>query len=476
MTKTFKTPEDYIESIRDGRVIYADGEKITDVMDHPVTRHGAQYYSRQYARFHDPALKATFTAPDPETGEPADLFLIPPKTADDLLTRANALAFSQELGYGAGPALSDAILSLFMVSQELAEANPMYKTNIDNLYRRFRDEDLIMAVAMSDTKGDRSLHPAQQADPDMYVHKVAERDDGIVIRGVKAHITGAAYMHELVVMPTKKMKPDESEYSISCIVSPGTEGVKLLMKPRRMVGSSFEYPLSHDYPGSECFVWFDDVFVPWERVIQNGEDWLSQPIARGLGLLLRYSALSYMKHESEVLAGAAHLLAKYNGVDKAPHIRDHLFEFAMLASAMDAFVISAAMTSTVSDGMAIPNGVITNVAKYMFTDKLSDMYKHLIDIGGAIIATQPWETDYNHPDLHATFRKYLSGGDKATADQRLRLYNFVRDLAADEFASRSLINQYHGAGSPQAQKMMTLFGYDFEAAAEKVRRLARIEE
>ena len=143
-------------------------------------------------------------------------------------------------------------------------------------------------------------------------------------------------MHELVVMPTKRMKPDESEYSVTCVVSPGTEGVKLLMKPRRMVGSSFEYPISHDEPGSECFVWFDDVFVPWERVIQNGEDWLSQPIARGLGLLLRYSALCSMKHYSEVLAGAAFLLAKYNGIDKAPHIRDHLFEFAMLASSMDA--------------------------------------------------------------------------------------------------------------------------------------------
>ena len=476
MPKTFKTPKDYIESIRDGRVIYADGEKITDVMDHPVTRQGAEHFSRQYARFHDPALRDVFTAPDPETGEPADIFLIPPKTSDDLLKRAKALELSQELGYGSAPALSDAILSLFMVSQELAEADPMYKTNIDNFYRRSREEDLIMTVAMSDTKGDRSLHPGQQADPDMYVHKVAERDDGIVIRGVKAHITGAAYMHELVVMPTKRMKPDESDYSVTCIVSPGTEGVKLLMKPRRMVGSSFEYPVSHDYPGSECFVWFDDVFVPWDRVIQNGEDWLSQPIARGLGLLLRFSALSHMKHESEVLAGAAHLLAKYNGVEKAPHIRDHLFQFAMLASAMDAFVTSAAMTSTVSDGMAIPNGVITNVAKFMFTDKLNEMYKYLIDIGGAIISTQPWETDYNHPDLHSTFRKYLSGGDKATADQRLRLYNFVRDLAADEFASHSLVEQYHGAGSPQAQKMMTLFGYAFEAAAEKVRRLARIEE
>ena len=409
MTKTFKTPEDYLESIRDGRVIYADGEKITDVTEHPITRQGALSFSREYQRFHDPALKDIFTAPDPETGDPADLFLIPPRTSDDLLKRAKALETGGQLGYGAAAALSDAMLSLYMVSGELAEANPMYKTNVDSLYRRFRDEDLIMAVAMSDTKGDRSLHPSQQADPDMYVHKVAERDDGIVIRGMKAHISGAAYMHELVVMPTKRMKPDESEYSVTCVVSPGTEGVKLLMRPRRMVGSSFEYPISHDEPGSECFVWFDDVFVPWERVIQNGEDWLSQPIARGLGLLLRYSALCSMKHYSEVLAGAAFLLAKYNGVDKAPHIRDHLFEFAMLASSMDAFVMSAAMTCTISDGMAIPNGVITNVAKYMFTDKLSDMYKHLIDIGGAVIATQPWETDYNHPDLHTAFRKYLIG-------------------------------------------------------------------
>ena len=476
MAKTFKTPQDYIESIRDGRVIYADGEKITDVMDHPVTRHGALSYSRQYARFHDPAVKDIFTAPDPETGEPVDLFLTPPRSADDLLRRAKALALSEELGYGGAPALSDAMLSLFMVSQEIAEANPMYKANIDNFYRRFREEDLIMAIAMSDTKGDRSLHPGQQSDPDLYVRKVEERDDGIVIRGMKAHITGAAYMHELVVMPTKKMRPDESDYSVTCIVSPGTEGVKLLMRPRRMVGSDFEYPVSHDEPGAECFVWFDDVFVPWERVIQNGEDWLSQPIARGLGLLLRYSALCSMKHTAEVLAGAAYLLAQYNGVEKAPHIRDHFFEFAMLASAMDAFVTSAAMTCTMSDGMAIPNGVITNVAKYMFTDKLSDMYKHLIDIGGAIIATQPWESDYNNPELHSAFRKYLSGGDRATADQRMRLYNFVRDIAADEYASHFLMTEYHGAGSPQAQKMMTIFGYDFDAAAEKVRRLARIEE
>ena len=292
-----------------------------------------------------------------------------------------------------------------MISPELAKANPMYKENVDAMYKRFRQEDLIMAIAMSDTKGDRSLHPGQQKDPDMYVRKVAERDDGIVLRGMKAHITGAAFMHELVVMPTKRMKPDESDYSVTCLISPGTPGVKLIMRPRRMTGSQFEYPISYGDVGGECFVWLDDVFVPWERVIQTGEDWLSQPIARGLGLLLRFSALCTQKHYAEVIAGAGYLLAKYNGVDKAPHVQSYLFEMAMLASTLDAFVTSAALSSEIKDNMAIPNGVITNVGKYMFTDKLNQMYKYLIDIGGAIITTQPWETDYNNPELHDAFSK-----------------------------------------------------------------------
>ncbi len=476
MAKTFKTPQDYLDSIRDGRVVYADGEKISDVTSHSITKKGALAYAREYERFHDPELKKIFTAKDPETGELTDLFLIPPRSADDLLRRAKALEVGRELRYGSALALSDAILSLYMVGPELEKANPRYRRNVDTMYRRFREEDLIMAIAMSDTKGDRSLHPGQQHDPDLYVRKVEERDDGIVIRGMKAHISGAAYMHELVVMPTKRMKPDESDYSVTCIVSPGTPGVKLIMRPRRMTGSQFEYPISHDQVGHECFVWFDDVFVPWERVIQNGEDWLSAPIARGLGLLLRYSALCTQKHYAELMAGAGYLLAKYNGVEKAPHIQSHLFEMAMLASTMDAFVTAAALSCEVKDDMAIPNGVITNVGKYMFTDKLSEMYKYLIDIGGAIVTTQPWESDYNNPELHEAFKKYLSGGDKATADQRLRLYNFVRDLTADEYAGHFLVTELHGAGSPQAQKMMTLHGYDFEKAAEKVRRLAAIEE
>ena len=476
MAKTFKTPEEYLESIQDGRVVYADGVKIDNVVTHPITRKGALHQAHAYNRFHDPQVKDIFIADDPETGDPSDLFLIPPQNSDDLLQRAKAFAIGAENGYSGALGLSDSILSLFLVSPKLAEAYPQYKENVDKLYRRFREEDLIMAIAMSDTKGDRAKHPGQQQDPDMYVHKVAERDDGIVIRGMKAHITDAAFMHELIVMPTKRMKPDESDYSISCAVPPNAPGVKLIMRPRRMTGTEWEYPVSHDNVGGECFVWFDDVFVPWERVIQNGEDWLSSEIARTLGVLLRYSALCSQAHEAEMMAGTGYLLAQYNGVLGAPHIKDHLFEMAMLASSLDAFVQTAAITSTYQDNMAVPNGVITNVGKYLFTDKIMEMYKYLIDIGGAIITTQPWETDYKHPDLHDAFKKYLDGGDAATAEQRLRLYNYVRDKTADEYAGHYHVLELHGAGSPQAQKMMAFGGYDWEGAAEKVRRQLKIEE
>ncbi|MEE9247860.1 MAG: 4-hydroxyphenylacetate 3-hydroxylase N-terminal domain-containing protein [Dehalococcoidia bacterium] len=112
MAKTFKTPQDYLESIQDGRVVYADGEKITNVVEHPITRKGALAYATEYERFHDPEVRKVFTTTDLETGEPTDLFLVHPRNADDLIRRARALEYGRDMGHGSALALSDAILSL----------------------------------------------------------------------------------------------------------------------------------------------------------------------------------------------------------------------------------------------------------------------------------------------------------------------------------------------------------------------------
>lgn len=467
----FRTPQEFLDSLRDGRQVWVNGTKIDDLVTHPLTRRTAEQLSQNYLRYHDPATRDIFVTEDPETGEPVDRFMVMPRNTDDLLARARAIDFT--IRYG-GPSFgSDALLSFLWVAPELEKANPRYRENVTNAYRRFRDENLTMAIVMSDTKGDRSKHPSQQLDPDLYVHVVDRRPDGVVIRGMKAHISGAAFVDELMVMPTKRMRDDEQDYAIGCMVATNSPGVKIIARAAEEK-SRFDYPLSWAGGPEECFVWFDDVFVPHERIFQNGENWISGPIAYALGLWERYSAMCYKKPTVELLAGAASLMANMNGIAGVPHIQEKLFEFALLAQSLEAFITAAAVACEVREGVAIPNQAITNIGKYMFASKYHELVKHVLDISGAIVATAPKDDAFHSPELHAAFEKYLGVGEQRSGEERLRLINFIRDLCADEYAGWKSVLTLHGEGSMAAQKMMTMRSYDFGKAEEYVKRIAGI--
>ncbi len=470
----FRTPEQYIESVRDGRQVYLDGDKIDDMTTDPRTRDGVRRNADDYNRFHDAKTRDIFITKDPDSGEEVDLFLTMPRSSEDLKRRARAIDYAQETGISELAFLSDGMLALRWVAPELGKINKDYYDAIDTHFKRMRDENLLMAIVMSDTKGDRSKHPGQQVDPDLYVRKVDETPDGIVIRGMKAHISAAAYVDEFVVMPTKRMRDDEPEYSVTCLVSPATEGVKMISRYEEPK-NKFDYPLSYKGDIGEAFIWFDDVFVPRDRIFQNGENELAGPIAYALGLWQRYSAMCYKRHTIRLMAGAASLLAKYNGIDHAPHIRDKLFEIAMLGDSLQAFIDAAADTCEIRDGVAVPNESITNIGKYMFASKYHELVKHVQDIAGGILVTAPWERDFRNEELSGAFQKYLSGGDKSTTDQRLRLLNLVRDLTADTYGGKMMVTTLHAEGSMAAQKMMTLRGYDFEKSEDMVKTIAGIE-
>ncbi len=471
----FRTPDEYLESIRDGRVVYLDGDVVEDVTTDPRTRDSAQSAADEFNRYHDPKVKDIFVMKDPETGEETDRFLMMPKSTEDLKARARAIDFAQETGMGRLGFLSDGMLAMRWVAPELGKTNPDYANAIETQFQRMRSENLLACIAMSDTKGDRSKHPGEQTDPDLYVRKVDEMPDGIVIRGMKAHISAAHLVNEMVVMPTKRMRDDEPEYSVCCLVSPGMEGVKLVARydePK----NQYDYPLSYKGGAGESFIWLDDVFVPRDRIFQNGENHLSGPIAYALGLWQRYSAMCYKRHSIRMLAGAASLMAKYNGIESATHIQDKLFEIAMLADSLEAFIDAAAETAQVRDGVAVPNESITNIGKYMFASKYHELIKHVQDISGGILVTAPWQRDFENEDLHGAFTKYLSGGEKSTSDQRLRLLNFIRDLTADEYGGKQMVTSLHAEGSLVAQKMMTLRGYDFVSAEDEVKTIAGISD
>jgi 4-hydroxybutyryl-CoA dehydratase/vinylacetyl-CoA-Delta-isomerase len=197
-----------------------------------------------------------------------------------------------------------------------------------------QDNDLTVDGAMTDPKGDRSLVPHKQPDPDVFLRVVERRLDGIVVRGAKAHQTGALNSHEVIIMPTMSMSPDDRDYAVSFAVPIDTKGLFLIIgrqscDTRKLEGGSIDVG-NAEFGGVEALVVFNDVFVPNDRIFLNGETEFAGMLVERFAGYHRQSYGGCKVGVGDVLIGAAATAADYNGVAKASHIKDKLIEMTHL--------------------------------------------------------------------------------------------------------------------------------------------------
>jgi 4-hydroxybutyryl-CoA dehydratase/vinylacetyl-CoA-Delta-isomerase len=307
---------------------------------------------------------------------------------------------------------------------------------------------------------------------------VKRNGDGIVVRGAKLHITSAALVHELTVMPTKSMSPGEEDYSVSFSIPVNTPGVTIINRgyaePNR---SDFDYPISARKNSPEGFVVFDDVFVPWDRVFLAGETQLAGVLANSLGLWERIGGLIGMVHRSQLLVGIVRQLAEYNGIEKAGHVQDKLGELIFYAEilkmALDAAVRNYKTTET---GMVYPDPLPINVGKYYGAANYAAMVQKVWDISGGIVVTQPLEADLRNEETGPYLRKYLHTKNDVDVEDRMRLVNLVRDLTADSFGGWENVTTIQAGGGLAAQRIVAMRTYDLEAAKQKAREAAGIDK
>ncbi|MBV8392925.1 MAG: 4-hydroxyphenylacetate 3-hydroxylase, partial [Alphaproteobacteria bacterium] len=259
-----KTPQQYVESLRDGRVTYWGGENIADITRHPRFRVPIELTAADY-EYDSPELGGLRKYRTEEGGEAHRIYQVP-RNEEDLATRIEMMKHTS-----IGTLVSGVYMALMSVKDEVAQVNPQCADNIERMYRYCRDNDLRGAEVITDAKGDRKRRAHEQDDPDLYVRIVDRNKDGIVVRGAKLHITAASVIHELVVMPTKGMRQDEKDYAVSFSIPVNAKGVKIINRsfaPAEL--NAFDYPASSHHSMPEGFVVFDDVFVPWERVFLAG--------------------------------------------------------------------------------------------------------------------------------------------------------------------------------------------------------------
>lgn len=477
-----KTFEEHCAGLRDGREIYYHGERVEDVTEHPVLRIGLAHAALDYKLAEDPAHRDLAVYTDPESGESYSRYYKIPVNTDDLLKRRELIAAGTRAGKGVVPLIkeigTDALFALHIVAHQLdTDRGTHYLERVRDYYAFCRNNDLSIAVAQTDVKGDRGKRPSEQPHPDYYVRVVEQREDGIVVRGAKAHTTGSPFVDELIVLPTRAMGPSDSEYAVSFAIPVNQPGLKLIAQPSsEVVGDNFRHPVSANHKMVDTLTIFDDVFVPWERVFLCGEWDYAGALANTFVQYHRFTAVSYKLPMCELFIGGTALMAEYNGIGKAAHVRQKLMELIAWTETSRGLLVAAAVECTlVPPGLAVPNTTLTNIAKHHFARNYHQMVQFVQDVAGGLIVTGPTTADWESPATRPYLERYLGGPAGVTAEKRLRVMNLLRDIAASEFGGYQEVLAIHAEGSLAAQEITITREYDVARCVELARQAANLE-
>jgi aromatic ring hydroxylase len=468
-----RTAEQYRESLRDGRRVYYRSERVEDVTAHPVFSRAVAHAALDYELAEEEAYRELAVV------DGYSRYYHVPLDAGDLLARSALIEASTRAGKTLVLLIkeigTDALLSLLMLREQLGEP---YASNIQRYYEYCRSNDLAVCVAQTDFKGDRALAPSAQPNPDAYVRIVERRDDGIVVRGAKAHTSVSINANEMIVLPTRAMGESDREYAVSFAVPIDTPGLRLVASPFLSTSgkSTAEHPLSADRKMVETATLFEDVFVPWERVFLAGEFEHSGELARGFVEFHRFTAISYKLPLVDALVGAALLAARANGLERAGHVRNMLSGLITYAETLRALTHHAAASCKVVDGVAVPDTLIVNIAKLQFAQGLHSAMQSVQDITGGLLATYPAPEDLDHPEYGAALQRYLEAGGGISGRDRLKIFNLISDLTAGEYAGYQGVLAVHAEGSIEAEKLTILAQYDREHAVRYARWLGGLDD
>jgi 4-hydroxybutyryl-CoA dehydratase/vinylacetyl-CoA-Delta-isomerase len=477
-----KTAKQFIDSLRDmNHEIYLFGQRVKSPVDHPIIRPTVNCVAATYELAHQPNYESLLTATSHLTGKKINRFCHIHQSLDDLVNKSK---MGRALGAYTGSCFQrcvgmDALNALSMVTYDIDEKySTLYNKRFLDYLKYVQEEDLVCCGAMTDAKADRSLRPSQQPDPDQYLHVIEEKDEGIVVRGAKLHQTGAVNSHEIIVMPTRAMREDDRDYAISFALPADTKGIIYIYgrqssDTRKTEGGTIDTG-NILYGGQECMVVFEDVFVPWDRVFMYKEWEFAGDLVEKFAAYHRQS-YACKSGIGDVLIGATQLIAEYQGTAKASHIRDRILEMVHLNETLICGSLTCAHGGHKEpSGTYFVNPLWANVAKLNVTRFPYEIARLAQEVAGGIMVTMPSEKDLEEPNVGTYVAKYLKGVEGAPVEHRIRILRLIENITLGTGAVCYLTESMHGAGSPQAQKIMIGRTADIDAMKAAAKRLCGI--
>jgi len=474
----------YEESLRKLKLnVYMFGKKIENPVDDPIIRPSLNAVAATYENALKPEYEDIMTATSHLTGNRINRFTHIHRSVDDLVKKSKmgrllgsltACCFQRCVGMDTLNALS---ITTYAID---AKYGTDYNKRFLSYLGYVQENDLVCTGAMTDPKGDRSLSPSKQPDPDMFLHVVEERKDGIVVSGAKTHQTGAVNSHEIIVMPTLTMREEDRDYAVSFALPSDTEGITYIIgrqscDTRKLEGMTFDRGNMH-YGGHEALVIFDRVFVPWERVFMYKEYEFSTQLVENFAAYHRQSYACKVG-VGDVLIGATQTIAEYNGVEKASHVKDKIVEMNHLNETLFCGCIAcAAQGHKEPCGTWLVDVLLANVHKQNVTRFPYEIARLSQDIAGGLMVTCPSAQDIYSPVVGKWVDKYLKTKQDIPTEYRLRILRLIENITLGTAAVGYLTESMHGAGSPQAQRIMISRLINLKQKQKRARYLCGIDK
>ncbi len=488
-----KTGAEYIESLRRMKTrVYMFGEQIENWVDHPMIRPSINCVAITYDLAQDPQYEDLMTAESHLTGNKINRFTHIHQSTEDLkkkvkmqrlLGQKTASCFQRCVGM-------DAINAEYSTTYEIDQKyGTDYHGNLKRFLEYIQENDLVVDGAMTDPKGNRGKAPHEQADQDLYLRIKERRADGIVVRGAKCHQTGSVNSHWHIVMPTISMGPDDRDYAVSFACPSDAEGMFMIYGRQSCDTRKLEEGADIDlgnkkFGGQEALVVFDDVFIPNEYVFMCGEyDFAGMLVERFAG----YHRQSYGGCKvgvGDVVIGAAALAAEYNGCEKASAVKDKLIEMTHLNETLYSCGIACSSEGhpTASGGYMI-DLLLANVCKQNVTRFPYEIVRLAEDIAGGIMVTMPSQKDFrselpvgrNGETIGDFCNKFFVGNGTCSTEDRMRVMRFLENICLGAAAVGYRTESMHGAGSPQAQRIMIARQGNIQGKKQLAKDIAGIE-
>lgn len=472
----FMSGKDYRESLRACRPsVYVNGREVKSVVADAELAPGINALALTYDYALRPELAPLMRAQERGPQREVNRLMHVARSSGDLLNKLEAVRLvCQETGcaqrYLGGDAFSALLQATHRVDQDRgSDYRQRFLAYMDAAQQR----DLSCAVAMTDGKGDRSRRPHQQDNPDSHVRIVGRRKGGIVISGVKAIVTGAPYVHELLVMPGRNMSRADADFAVCCAVPVDAKGLTIVARPAGRAGEAAA-KFSAKYGQSTGVCLFERVFVPWERVFLAGEWQHAGFLTHTYATHHRHTCIAARAGFGDLLIGAGALMTEANGIDleRAHNLREQMVELIKIVEGFYACGVAASVYAA-SDpaGNVMPDAVFSNIGKLLLATQIYDMHRIAHHVSGGLIVSLPGPDEDHNPATAGKLAEALRGQADIPYDKRIEVARFIEDLSASSQGGWYSVISMHGGGSPEAMKKEIWRNYPVGNKVELVERL-----